>query len=499
MSYILSSSEIRQWDQYTITNEPITSIDLMDRAAKQCSEWLMKRWDTKYPIVLFCGNGDNGGDGLAIARQLLENGYHITVLREETNQRSEDNQINLDKLTDLYKPCIHSFTDQVFISKDTILIDALFGTGLNRPIEGTAKKWIDVLNEYSNIKVSIDIPSGLLAEDSMQSGTVVNADFTLTFQCFKQSFLFPETGKYCGKIEVLDIGLHPNYTNELKPKARLIDQHIVQTLFQKRNQFAHKGTFGHSLLFVGSEGKMGASILATKACLRSGSGLTTVLTPSDQNQIVQITVPEAMTIPYETSSALPRLDTFSSIGIGCGLGTQEQIQRMIEQLILDSTVPLILDADALNTISNKKELLLSIPIDSLLTPHVKEFERLFGSSKNATDRYKLQQKLSVEHGIYILLKGKYSCVTTPNGFSFFNTTGNPGMAKGGSGDVLTGILTGLYASYRDMKKVAILGVYLHGLAGDFAEQKKSEESMLASDIIEELGNAFKHSFYSDFE
>lgn len=499
MSYILSSTEIRQWDQYTITNEPITSINLMERAAKQCSEWLMKRWDITYPMVLFCGNGNNGGDGLAIARHLLENGYHITVLREETNQRSEDNQINLDKLTDLYKSCIHSFTDQVFISKDTILIDALFGTGLNRPIEGTAKKWIDELNKYSNIKVSIDIPSGLFAEDSMQSNTVVNADFTLTFQCFKQSFLFPETGKYCGKIEVLDIGLHPNYINELKPKASLIDQHLAQTLFQKRNQFAHKGTFGHSLLFVGSEGKMGASILATKACLRSGSGLTTVLTPSDQNQIVQITVPEAMTIPYETSSALPRLDTFTSIGIGCGLGTQEQIQRMIEQLILDSTVPLILDADALNTISIKKELLDSLPKDSLLTPHVKEFERLFGTCENATDRYKLQLQISVKHGIYILLKGKHSCVTTPDGFSYFNTTGNPGMAKGGSGDVLTGILTGLYASYRDMKKVAILGVYLHGLAGDFAAQKKSEESMLASDIIEELGNAFKHSFYSDLE
>jgi len=499
MSYILSAAEIRQWDQYTITNEPITSIELMERAAKQCSEWLMKRWDTTYPIVLFCGNGNNGGDGFAIARQLLENGYHITVIRDETNQRSKDNQTNLDKLTDLYKPCIHSFKDNLKIPKHAILIDALFGTGLNRPLEEDAQNWAEAFNKYTNIKVSIDLPSGLFAEDHLYNDTIVNANFTLTFQCFKQSFLFPETGKYCGKIEVLDIGLHPNYINELKPKAKLIDQKLVQTLFQKRNQFAHKGTFGHSLLFVGSEGKMGASILATKACLRSGSGLTTVLTPNDQNQIVQIAVPEAMTIPYETSSTLPRLDTFSSIGIGCGLGKHEQIQRMIVQLILDSTVPLILDADALNTISNKKELLHSIPKDSLLTPHVKEFERLFDTCENAIDRYKLQLKLSVEHGIYILLKGKYSCVTTPDGFSYFNTTGNPGMAKGGSGDVLTGILTGLYASYRDMKKVAILGVYLHGLAGDFAAQKKSEESMLASDIIEELGNAFKHSFYSDFE
>lgn len=499
MSYILSAAEISQWDKYTITNEPITSIELMERAAKQCTEWLMKRWDITYPMVLFCGNGNNGGDGFAIARQLLEHGYHITVIRDETNQRSKDNQTNLDKLKDLYNPCIHSFKDNITIPKHAILIDALFGTGLNRPLEEDAQNWVEAFNTYTNIKVSIDLPSGLLTEDNTESNTVVNANFTLTFQCFKQSFLFPESGKYCGIIEVLDIGLHPNYINELKPKARLIDQKLVQTLFQKRNQFSHKGTFGHSFLFVGSEGKMGASILATKACLRSGSGLTTVLTPSDQNQIVQIAVPEAMTIPYETSSALPRLDTFTSIGFGCGLGTLEQIQRLIEQLILDSTVPLIIDADALNTISIKKELLNSIPKESLLTPHVKEFERLFGTCENAKDRYKLQRKLSVEYGIYILLKGKYSCVTTPDGFSYFNTTGNPGMAKGGSGDVLTGILTGLYASYRDMKKVAILGVYLHGLAGDYAAQKKSEESMLASDIIEELGNAFKHSFYIDFE
>ncbi len=496
MSYILTADQIRQWDQYTIEHEPISSIELMERAALQCSQWLMQQWDTDRPFILFCGNGNNGGDGLAIARHLLEYGYHVSVLIDDAVKKSNDNLTNLKELSYLYKSCIHSIESEITIPSNAIIIDALVGTGLKQSLKGKEQKWVTRINSLPNTKVCIDLPSGLSADQFLQTESIVKGDFTLTFQVYKKSFLFPETGIYCGKIILLNIGLHPDFLKLHTFNQLIIDKEILHSFYKKRTSFSHKGTFGHSLLFVGSEGKMGACILAAKGCLRSGTGLLTLLIPSDQIQIAQVAVPEAMTINYEKNNSLPRLDAYSSIGAGSGIGQHETSIQLISQLMTESSLSMVLDADALNIIANNPELLHAIPKESILTPHPKEFERLFGESENSYLRHELQLQKSVELGLFILLKGRYTCITTPDGKSYFNTTGNPGMGTGGSGDVLTGIITGLYAQYHDMLEAGLLGVYLHGLAGDIAAQKKSEESLIASDIIDQLGQAFKDSFYN---
>ncbi len=496
MSDILSANEIRQWDQYTIEHEPITSINLMERAATTCSHWISQQWNTERPLFIFCGNGNNGGDGLAIARHLLEYGYHVTVFIDETDQKSTCNLSNLNELNDLFKSCIHSIEKEIIIPENGILIDALFGTGLSSPLEGKQKNWITKINLCTCVKVSIDVPSGMACDKILQTDDIVKADFTLTFQCYKKSFLFQETGSYCGNIILIDIGLHPDYLSQLTLTDSIIDLTLIQSFYKKRPLFSHKGTFGHSLLIAGSDGKMGACILAAKGCLRSGTGLLTLLIPFDQNQIVQVAVPEAMTINYEKNDSLPHLDSYTSIGAGCGIGQHETALRLVTQLIAESSLPMILDADALNIIANNSELIQTIPKNSILTPHPKEFDRLFGECQHSFQRYEVQLQKSIEHGLFILLKGRYTCITTPDGKSYFNITGNPGMGTGGSGDVLTGIITGLYAQYHDMLKAGIMGAFLHGLAGDLAAQFKSEESLIASDIIENLGQAIKDSFYN---
>lgn len=491
MQYILSSKEIKAWDEFTILHEPISSIALMERAAFACSKWIMNKWDSKSPIVIFCGNGNNGGDGLVIARHLLEFGYKITVYTDlENNKRSIDNQKNMDELKNLFSQSLCSINDNYEIAQDSIIIDALFGTGLNKCIDGKEKIWIEKINSFSNKKISIDVPSGLMIDEYDENNYCIQADYTLTFQCYKYTFLFPETGKYCGKIIRIDIGLLNEYLKIIDSKKYIIDSKLSSSIYKARKSFSHKGTYGHSLLICGSHGKMGACILASKACLRSGTGLLSILIPETENDILQISTPEAMSITYKENSSLPSIENYTSIGIGSGLGTSEKSIAIIQALFPQTSIPLILDADALNIISLQLELLEELPKGSLLTPHPKEFDRLFGESKNSFERHMKQLSESKKHGIYILLKGKHTCISSPEGESYFNLTGNAGMAKGGSGDVLTGIITALFAQYKNMLQAAILGVYLHGLAGDLTLNDQSQESMLASDLIEHLGNAF---------
>lgn len=499
MIYVLPCDTIQQWDRFTIQHEPISSLDLMERAASQCVEWLCKKWSNQYSFAIFCGNGNNGGDGFAVARILLNKGYSVKVFIAPDAKRSHDNQANLNTLKGLLPTCIHEITDSKSISTSDIILDALFGTGISKPVDGLFGQCIETINKLSNTKVSIDIPSGLFPDEIRMDSLAVQADYTLTFQCFKRSFLFPETGSFCGKIIVLDIRLHSSFDPDGCFVYQLLDTNWAKSVHIPRKPFTHKGTYGHSLIIAGSHGKMGACILAAKACLRSGTGLLTLSIPETENQIIQTVVPEAMTIPYLPQDSLPHLESFNAIGVGCGLGTTETSYQLISNLLQKSGLPLVLDADALNSIASNKEWLLKIPKGSVITPHPKEFDRLFGESSTTYERFEKQIDQAKKWGLYILLKGRYTSIVTPEGEVFFNINGNPGMATGGSGDVLTGIITSLFAQYSSMELAVKLGCFIHGFAGDLAREAKTEVSLIASDIIEYLPLAFKNLFYTGQE
>ena len=493
MSKLFSTSQMRSWDQYTMSHEPVSSVQLMFRAAGKCVEWILLHWnsqDTKFLIC--CGRGNNGGDGWVIARLLSKLNYEVNVCAMELE--NDEPAIAPDaKGSDDGTRLSYFYFDKVRrVEKDTIIIDAVLGSGLSGRAHGTEADMIQWINQAGCTVVSIDVPSGLLSDLELTEGVVVRADYTLTFQQLKPAFLFPESGQYCGELHVLDIGLDPHFEISTPSDQWLINKSLVRKLYIKRNPFSHKGTFGHALLIAGSAGKMGACCLATKACLHTGAGLVTALVTEQLSTIVQSNVPEAMVMFNESFNEKSSLQQFQAIGIGCGLGQDNRAVELLDLVLKTSTIPLILDADALNIIAENQSLLQSISGGSLLTPHLKEFDRLFGKFSNSIDRLHCQQAMAKKLNCFILLKGKYTSIATPDGKIYFNTTGNAGMAKGGSGDVLTGMITALFAQYQNMETAALMGVYLHGLAGDLTLNKMAMETMLASDLIDHISDAYRN-------
>jgi len=497
---ILPVELIREADAYTIKNEPIASIDLMERAAYQCFKWIKKVVRRDAPINIFCGPGNNGGDGLVISRLLIADGYHVvTIILRISNKFSPDFITNLERLEKSKKAVIYNVTtlqDLPDIPDGSIIIDAIFGSGLSKPIEGFAAEVIRLINDTNSTRIAIDIPSGLYADQhsALPKAAIVKADYTLTFQYPKLSFLFAENEHYVGKWIVLPIGLMDEATKDKEIRNFTIDRADAFSLLKSRTQFSHKGHFGHALLIAGSYGKTGAAVLAAQAALRSGAGLVTAHLPASSRQIMQTAAPEVMVSIDNNDRFIshhPDLSLFNTIAIGPGLGLAKETQQTLKLLIQNATVPLLFDADALNILAENKTWISFIPPLSIFTPHPKEFERLFGKFANAFERNKRQIEFSVMHRIYIVLKGAFTSISTPDGKCFFNTTGNPGMATGGSGDVLTGVILGLLAQGYHPQEAAILGVYLHGLAGDIASKDKSQEAMIAGDITENLGAAFK--------
>jgi hydroxyethylthiazole kinase-like uncharacterized protein yjeF len=495
---ILNGEQIRQWDQYTIDQQPVSSIELMERAAGKCVDWLEDENFLQYPFRIFCGKGNNGGDGLAIARMLLQKQCMVTVhILEFGHIGTQDFQSNLKRLHQEKGADIHFIqSEENFpeLNNNEIVIDALFGSGLNRPLEGITAALVELINNSTCKVVAVDVPSGLPVDHSATSKAIIRADHTLTFQVYKLAFLLPENGAFVGEVHVLDIGLHPEFYRSVESCYELTDDTTISNIYKRRKPFAHKGNFGHALLVTGSYGKMGAAVLCAKACLRSGSGLTTCHIPKCGFEIMQTAVPEAMVMVDFNSSILTNIDEdlakYSCIGLGPGIGTASETKRLLEQIFDVYRKPVVLDADALNIISSDKNLLSKIPPASILTPHPKEFERLFGKTENDYDRLQLARQKAQELSIIIVLKGHHTFIATSDGKGYFNNTGNAGMAKGGSGDVLTGILTALVCQGYDSIEASVLGVHLHGLAGDIAAGKCSMEAMIAGDIIDNLGQAF---------
>lgn len=495
-----ATDQIKKLDQFTIENEPVSGIDLMERASHIFTIAFLKHLSGYNRIIVFAGPGNNGGDALAIARMLLQKKYKVKVLLfNPKGNLSENCEINKDRLLNLsgveFEEVKNNFTP-FFLKEDDVVVDGLFGSGLNKPLEGIFPDVVQFINKSERRVVSIDIPSGLFGEDNILNNTenIIRADFTFTFQFPKLSFFFAENENYTGIVEVLDIGLHPDGISQVDTPYQIIQREDVKNILKIRSRFAHKGNFGHALLIAGSKGKMGAAVLSGKACLRAGTGLLTVHVPSSGNSIIQSCLPEAMTnIDSHESffSEMPDLTPYNAVAVGPGLSTEEEPEFALSQLLERHKGPVILDADAINILAKRALLKDQIPENSILTPHPKEFDRLVGNSISSYERLQKAIQFAFEKQVYIVLKGRYTAVCTPLKQCWFNTTGNPGMATAGSGDVLTGILLGLLAQKYTPEEASLAGVYLHGLAGDLALSENSEESLLSGDIIHFLGDAFK--------
>lgn len=493
---IFTAEQIRSWDQFTISHERILSVQLMERASMSIASWISEYCKNHKKLAVFCGPGNNGGDGFAVARMLYLKGFDVDVfVHDPKGKFSDDALVNLKRLRDISGISVRSFNtiEQYNFDDKTIIIDALLGTGLSRPLEGDYKILVDQLNAKENIKISIDIPSGLSSDGLFEKDAVaLKTDYTLSFQCWKRSFLHPETGKYVGKAVILDIELSKEYSEATETDYYVIDDDLIDSVFKPREDFSHKGSFGKAVIIGGSYGKIGAAVLATKSALKTGAGLTFTLAPECGCEILQSSCPEAMFI--EGGKQFIEhfdIDEGMACGIGPGLGTHMDTEKSFLKFLENYTQPLILDADALNIISKDHKNLTLIPKKSVITPHPKEFERLFGATANSFKRLELAREQAKKLGIYIILKDHHTQIVTPQGNVFYNITGNAGLAKGGSGDILTGILTSLIAQGYSEEHAGILGVWLHGRAADLASAKHSKESMLPTDVINEFGSVFE--------
>ncbi|KFF00821.1 sugar kinase [Chryseobacterium formosense] len=491
---IFTAENIRKTDDYTIRNEPISSVQLMERAALSCVDWISVNCKQHTKFVVFCGNGNNGGDGFAIARMLYLKGFDVDVfINKDKVSFSEDALINYKRLKDISGISVKDFSEiEKYNFEKAVIIDALFGTGLSRNLQGIYKDLIENLSLKKNPKISIDIPSGMFADQLNEKNDVIfKADYTLTFQFWKKTFLHPETGKFAGKAFVLDIKLSYEFIDKTESDDFVIDDDLILKIFKPRADFTHKGTYGKSIIVGGSYGKIGAAVLAIKSALKTGSGLTFVLAPNCGYEILQTSAPEAMFI----EGGVKNIDTIDEqenavYGIGPGLGTEKETEKTLLKFLENHKSPLILDADALNMISKNEDHLKLIPKKSIITPHPKEFERLFGKTENSFKRLKVAKTKAKQFGFYIVLKDHHTQVVNPEGKVFYNITGNSGLAKGGSGDILTGIITSLLAQKYSSEDAAILGVWLHGKAADLAAEKHSKEAMQPTDVIDEIGNVF---------
>ncbi|MCF8247756.1 MAG: NAD(P)H-hydrate dehydratase [Saprospiraceae bacterium] len=496
---IFNTEQIRRLDAATIQREPITSHALMERASKAFCDWFAKQFlhhDQK--IYVLCGIGNNGGDGLAISRLLAADFYDVYPIQLQIGEnKSADNLANLKLLefgsTHSLKQIVEKADFPVFPT-GCIIIDAVFGSGLNKPVTGYWADFFQQVNQLNATRVAVDIPSGMFADQST-SGVSIHADWTFSFEMPKRAFFFAENQHRLGNWTFGSIGLDKDFIENEPCCNFLLDEKTVKPLLRKRHRHDHKGSFGHALLVAGSYGKIGAAILAARACLRSGAGLVTVHAPKCGYEILQIAIPEAMVSVDEHQFAISNLhedlSKYKAIGIGCGIDTNELTAVALADVLQRTAVPVVLDADALNLLAGHPDFFKFLPKNSILTPHLREFERMFGPSANDFERNDLQLRKAKELGVYLILKGANTAIATPAGDCFFNNTGNPGMATGGSGDVLTGILTGLLAQGYPPLEACQLGVYLHGLAGDLAMNDLQQEALLASDITDHLGKAFK--------
>ena len=501
---LLNVKQIRMADKYTIENEPVASLDLMERAALKVYQYINDNFSYNNDFYVFCGKGNNGGDGFALARLLHGHHYHVKAFFVFDDDKMSDdcrsNMLRLKHECPQVNVQIVDLNDEnavqdVIVPDDdkNVIVDALFGSGLTRALSDDYGAVIDVLNFTKGTHLSVDVPSGLFCDGStIKHGTrekIFRADVTLTFQYPKVSFFYPENSLYVGKIEVLDIGLSEKFYATVETDTYLIDKAMLESLFKSRKRSDHKGVFGHALLVAGSSDKSGAAVLAARSCMKSGLGLLSVDVRQENRATLNVAVPEAMSV--DMTSVDFSFDKFNAIGIGPGLGTEaEAYGKLVTVLVYchdnEGKTKLVIDADGLNLLGLHRNLFDLLPESTILTPHPLEFARMFGSCDNDEQRIEKQRNMSKLYRIIIVYKTSNTVITTPDGDTYINSTGNPGMATAGSGDVLTGLITGLLSRGYSPEEAAVIGVFYHGLSGDVAAKALGVESMNSSDIIENI-------------
>lgn len=497
---IFTSAQIHELDKYTIEHEPISSIDLMERAAEAIARSIAGEWGAATPVVVFAGPGNNGGDALAVARLLRGRGYSVSAfLFNTTGRLSADCATNKERLAALggvqFVEVTQEF-DPPQLEAGTLVVDGLFGSGLNKPLAGGFASLVKYINASPATVVSIDVPSGLMGEDNTYNvrANTIRADLTLTLQQPKLSFLFAENQQYVGRFKTLDIGISAEGMASADARCHIVEEAEVRPLVKGRGDFAHKGSMGSALLVAGSYGMAGASVLAARACLRSGVGKVTVHTPRCNNLAVQVAVPEAVVqLDPEEAFFSEAVDTerFTALAIGPGLGLEEATAIALIAQLRRTQCPIVADADALNILANHRAWLQQLPRGIVMTPHPKEFDRMAGHCADSYERLAKASDMAARLGAYIIIKGHYSALCLPDGHVAFNPTGNAGMATAGSGDVLTGVIAALLARGYGQAGACVAGMYIHGLAGDLAAADLGRESLVAGDIVRYLPQAFR--------
>ncbi|MDB4999383.1 MAG: bifunctional ADP-dependent (S)-NAD(P)H-hydrate dehydratase/NAD(P)H-hydrate epimerase [Mucilaginibacter sp.] len=489
---LLTSSQIREADAYTIANEPILSIDLMERASKAFVGWFINHFpDKKQTIAVYCGTGNNGGDGLAIARILCEHGYcniDVKIIRF-SDKASDDFNTNLQRLKKTsiavseLKP-----KSKPSEEKANIIIDAMLGSGLNKPLAGDYKALVEYLNILQKTTVAVDVPTGFYTEGEItKDATILRADLAITFQQAKLNFLLPESAPHITCWEAVKIGLSEDFISSVNTPYFFVEEKDARRLIKPRHKFSNKGTYGHALIIAGKDETMGAALLSSSACAHAGAGLTTACIPQSGLVALNSSMPEVMAI-IRNEKEVPDIgwDKFNTIGIGPGLGKGPDALKILQAIFNNYKKPVVIDADALNILAENKALLNTIPAGSILTPHMKEFDRLFGNHINWWQRLQTAKEKAAEYSINIILKNDYTITATPEGKLYFNSTSNAAMANGGMGDVLTGIITSLLAQKYTPQDACILGVYIHGKAGDELALPNRMHVVLPGKIIAQL-------------
>ena len=469
---LLLASQIREADAYTIANEPIVSIDLMERAAKAFVGWFINHFPEKRKsIAIYCGTGNNGGDGLAIARILEEHGYQkldVKVARFSSNA-SADFSKNLERLKRLDILLTEIKHSEALPPEDSdIIIDALLGTGLNKALSGDYERLVNYLNDLQKTVVAVDIPTGYFSDgETDANATVLKAGLVITFQQPKINFLLPESAPYIECWEAVNIGLSEKFIRSLDSPYQLIEEKDIRAKLKPRRRFSNKGTYGHALIVAGQPETMGAALLSSSACAYAGAGLTTACVPQSGLSALNSHQPEVMAI-VRAENKLPDIEwtKFNTVAIGPGLGKDEAALALFTEALKNYDKPMVIDADALNMLAENPGLWGQVPKGSVLTPHVKEFDRLFGQHKNWWQRLQTGLKKAKEHDVHIVLKNDYTITITPHGKLYFNATSNAAMASGGMGDVLTGVIAALLAQKYTPEDACIIGNYIHGKAGD---------------------------------
>lgn len=502
---IFSAKQLAKADKLTIKNQSLTSTELMERVGTLVFREIDKRIQgAQMELKIFCGIGNNGGDGLVIARLLLENGYKVKVyVVNYSDKRSKDFLVNYDLYKETTKDWPILLTSEENLPELTpndFVIDAIFGIGLNRPLVNWVASLVKHINKSQAFTLAIDVPSGMFVDEATPKlDEVIKANFTITFQSAKLPFFLAQTGALVGDLDVIDIGLDRQFLNDTKTNYQLINKPEAQQLYKPRHKFSHKGNFGHALIIGGSYGKIGATVLATKACLKSGAGLVSAFVPRCGYHVLQTSVPEAMVYTDASDYEITEIDCptdMTVIGFGIGIGTSDNTTKEFEKLLEKTKVPMVIDADGINILSKETTLLKQLSENSVLTPHPKELERLVGKWKDDFDKLEKAKNFCNTYNVVLVCKDAHT-ITVYKDDLYVNNTGNQGMATAGSGDALTGVITGLIAQGYEPIVAAVFGVYLHGTSGDIAVNKTGFQSLTASDIIEGIGLAYIDLFQQD--